>query len=149
MHPKLSSTIFEWSAGLLIGLIPILCHFLLSMAGGATHEWQGAWTVDVLFVAITTSGLSVVTLFTRLAKGAVTSRQLKPHSMFFLALNMVAFLLSGVFFGEVSTGTAPAVGWTVAMAFLIFATASSLYFEILITIEAVAIEGGADRKAGP
>ena len=135
MNTKTSIALFEWSAGLLIGVIPLLCHSLVTFAGGSNTEASDAWTVDLLFVAITTSGLCAISLFTRLAKGAITTDHLKPHSMFLMALNMVAFLLSGVLFGQVSSGVMHGKGLALPIVFLVLATASSLYFEILIALE--------------
>ena len=135
MNPKPWCVVFDWSAGLLIGLIPLLSHALVHFAGRNGSDRPEAWIVDLLFVAITTSGLSAVTLFGRLIKGSVAVSHLKPHSLTLMALNMVAFLLSGVLFGQVSSGAAAGLGLGLPVAFLVMATASSLYFEILIAIE--------------
>jgi hypothetical protein len=142
MHPKLAYAIVEWSAGLLIGLIPLLSHLLVNLSGDASSDGPGSWTIDVLLVAIMTSGLSAVTLFTRLARGTVSYSHIKPHSMFLMATNMIAFLLSGVLFGQVSSHGARDFGLTMPAVFLILAMASSLYFEILIAIEAIAADEG-------
>jgi hypothetical protein len=128
MHARPAYALYGWAAGLLVSLTPILCHLTISAGSGAGHGAN--WTVDLLFVAITTSGLSMVNLVTRLAGGILRPEDIQPHGSFLVILNAVTFLLAGVLFGWVSTQPASPHGLLLPLLFLVFAVVGSLYFEI-------------------
>ncbi len=97
MYSTLVYALIECSATLLVTVVPILCH---SVKGWIGNEPQGSWAVEVLMVAIATSGLSTVTLVARLAKGEMSQAGLRPWGVLLLALSLVAFLMSGVLYGQ-------------------------------------------------
>ena len=54
--------------------------------------------------AITTSGLTTLTVFTRLAKGTIQVQNLSPHSFLVMGLATAGFVLSAMLFGQVASG---------------------------------------------
>ena len=141
MAARVTIAFFEWAAGLLIGIIPLLWHVMALWTGHATP--MDAWATDTLLVAITTSGLTTLTVFTRFAKGAIQSQHLGPHSYFVMAVATVSFVLSAMLFGQVTTGGAVRMPLGPPLAFLLSSCCSSLYFEILLAI--AQSRGGPDR----
>jgi hypothetical protein len=60
MKPEVRAAFFEWVAGLIIGVTPLLAHAILHIFADPAHQWEDSWAGDVLFVSITTSGLRAV-----------------------------------------------------------------------------------------
>jgi hypothetical protein len=56
----------DWAAGVVIGLMPLLCHLLLHYAAKSAPDWDDNWAPDLLFITISNSGLVAVTVFTRM-----------------------------------------------------------------------------------
>lgn len=130
MRNGFDRAICEWGAGVAIAWSPIACHLLVASISNKTSTTE-SWAVDLVIVALTTAGLSVVTLLTRIARGEVAPSKLPPLCIVMSALNLLAFLLAGVLYGEVMTH--PELASTVLPAgLLIITTAMSLYFEVLM-----------------
>lgn len=130
MAKGLDRAIYEWGAGVAIAWSPIACHLLVSSVSSKTSTME-SWAIDLILVALTTAGLSVVTLLTRVARGVIALDRLPPHCIVVSALNLVAFLLAGVIYGEVMTHPEFA-GIMFPVALLVGTTAMSLYFETLV-----------------
>lgn len=149
MKTCLARSMCEWLAGLLIAWAPIACHMLVA---GLTDEREqaGAWAIDLILVALTTSGLTVVTLITRVAKGVVLIDRIPAHCFVVLACNLLGFLFSGVLYGEVMTHPSSAGGQLAAL-LLLGVTAASLYFEIVLVVARAHVDStpaNAAPKAG-
>lgn len=130
MAKGLDRAIYEWGAGVAIAWSPIACHILVASVSHKPGTME-SWAIDLVLVALTTAGLSVVTLLTRVARGVVSLDKLPPHCIVISALNLVAFLLAGVVYGEVMTHPELAsIAYPVGL--LVATTAMSLYFEILV-----------------
>jgi hypothetical protein len=132
MKPEVRAAFFEWVAGLIIGVTPLLAHGILHVFADPAHQWEDSWAGDVLFVSITTSGLSAVTVFTRLAKGVLTVPLLGPSSCVIMAVTLVLFLLAGMLYGVVASGHAREITIWPAVVFLLCSGTASLYFELTL-----------------
>lgn len=132
MKPEVTAAVCEWLSGLIIGFTPLLAHAMLHAFADPAHQWDDTWAGDILFVSITNSGLSVVTVFTRLAKGILQLNQLGAHSFIMMALSMVIFLFAGMFYGLVASGHAREMTIFPSVAILVGSTFVSLYFEMIL-----------------
>jgi hypothetical protein len=132
MKPEVRAAFFEWIAGLIIGVTPLLAHGLLHIFADPAHGWDDTWAGDVLFVSITTSGLSAVTVFTRVAKGALTVSLLGSSACVLMAVTMVLFLFAGMLYGVVASGHAREITIWPAIVFLAGSAIVSLYFELTL-----------------
>jgi hypothetical protein len=132
MHDRLDRAIYEWAAGVSIAWSPIGCHLLVAFASGLKTPVE-AWAIDLVLVALTTAGLSVVALLSRAARGTVVLERIPAYCFIFFALNLIGFLFAGVLYGEVMTHPATA-SVKVPMCLLISVTAFSLYFEIIVVV---------------
>lgn len=130
MSKCLDRAIYEWGAGVAIAWSPIACHLLVASVSDKTATTE-SWAIDLVLVALTTAGLSVVTLLSRVARGVIALDRLPPHCIVVSALNLVAFLLAGVVYGEVMTHPELA-GIIFPVSLLVGTTAMSLYFETLV-----------------
>lgn len=132
MKPHVTAAIWEWSAGLLIGLTPLLAHALLHAFATPAQQWQDSWTGDLLFVSITNSGLSAVSVFTRLIKGKIKIRKLTPPTFTLMAMTLILFLFSGILYGLVASGHAVEATIWPALTILAASVGFSLMFEIAL-----------------
>jgi hypothetical protein len=132
MHDRLDRAIYEWIAGVSIAWSPIACHLLIATASGRATP-PNAWAIDLLLVALTTAGLSVVTLLTRAARGIVVLERIPAYCFIFFALNLIGFLFAGVLYGEVMTHPEIA-SVKVPAALLVSVTGFSLFFEIVVVL---------------
>ncbi len=129
MQPEIKAACWEWSSGLIIGLTPLLAHAILHMIADPATNWSDNWTADILFVSITNSGLSAVTVFSRSIKGAL---RLSPFCYALMALTLILFLFSGMMYGVVAIGHAKDLTIWPAIAVLFGSAIVSLIFEIAI-----------------
>jgi len=127
-HTKLARC--DWLAGLLIGLLPLLAHGLLHVAAKPDPNWDDNWSADVLFISISNSGMSAVTVFTRAVGGLKTMTDMKPAMSIFWAMTLVCFCLSGMLYGASVTGNGSADMIIVAVVFLIGSAGCSYNFEM-------------------
>jgi len=132
MISRVMIAVFEWLPSLMIGMISLLWHLIALWTGQLTTP--AVWATDALLVAITTSGLTTLTVFTRLAKGTIQVQHLSPHSFVVMGLVTVSFVLSAMMFGQVASGQVSHMPLTPPLASLGFASVSSLYFEILLAV---------------
>jgi hypothetical protein len=121
---------FEWLTAIAIGVIPLLAHLLMHYAGPPSNGPEGAWTVDVLFVAITTSGTSAVSVFTRFAKGKMKDFRLGPTSIFLMTLTILFLVMSGMLYGTVARGQVSPYAPQFAWGLLVGAALASFAFEM-------------------
>ena len=133
MKPHVTAAIWEWTAGLLIGLTPLLAHALLHAFATPARQWEDSWTGDLLFVSITNSGLSAVTVFTRVAKGLFKIKNIKPQTFGLMALTMLLFLFSGMLYGIAASGHARDVIIWPAIAILGASLTLLLLFEVALS----------------
>jgi hypothetical protein len=132
----------DWAAGLVIGLMPLLCHLLLHYAAKSAPDWDDNWAPDLLFITISNSGLVAVTVFTRMLGAHLSISSLTPAMRVVWGLTIVCFALASMLYGAAATGMSNR--WTswVALLFVGFSAYCSLNFEL-----AVAREHFAPRRA--
>lgn len=125
----------DWAAGLVIGLMPLLCHLLLHYAAKSAPDWDDNWAPDLLFITISNSGLVAVTVFTRMLGAHLSISSLTPAMRVVWGLTIVCFALASMLYGAAVTGMSNR--WTswAALAFVIFSAYCSLIFELAVARE--------------
>jgi hypothetical protein len=129
MQPEIKAATFEWFSSLLIGTTPLAAHFILHIIADPTVNWADSWTGETLFVSITNSGLSAVTVFSRVTKGAL---KISGSCNVIMAFTLILFLFSGMMYGVVAIGHAKDMTIWPAVALLLASAVVSLVFEIAI-----------------
>jgi len=125
----------DWAAGLVIGLMPLLCHLLLHYAAKSAPDWDDNWAPDLLFITISNSGLVAVTVFTRMLGAHLSISSLTPAMRVVWGLTIVCFALASMLYGAAVTGMSNR--WTswVALLFVGFSAYCSLNFELAVARE--------------
>ncbi|HEX3945825.1 MAG TPA: hypothetical protein VHW69_17250 [Rhizomicrobium sp.] len=125
----------DWAAGLVIGLMPLLCHLLLHYAAKSAPDWDDNWAPDLLFITISNSGLVAVTVFTRMLGAHLSISSLTPSMRVVWGLTIVCFALASMLYGAAATGMSNR--WTswAALSFVIFSAYCSLTFELAVARE--------------
>ncbi len=125
----------DWAAGLVIGLMPLLCHLLLHYAAKSAPDWDDNWAPDLLFITISNSGLVAVTVFTRMLGAHLSISSLTPAMRVVWGLTIVCFALASMLYGAAATGMSNR--WTswAALAFVMFSAYCSLIFELAVARE--------------
>lgn len=125
-------SICEWIANVAIAWTPIACHLLIALVSNKDLKSE-PWALDFILVALTTGGLSVVTLLKRIARGEVDVNSLPPHCIIISALNLVAFVFAGAVYGVIMAKSETA-SIAVPVCLLAATTAMSLYYEMLVIV---------------
>ena len=125
----------DWAAGMIIGLMPLLCHLLLHFAARSAPDWDDNWAPDLLFITISNSGLVAVTVFTRMLTAHLSITSLTPVMRVVWGLTIVCFALASMLYGAAVTGMSNS--WTKwsALAFVVFSAYCSLTFELAVAKE--------------
>ncbi len=125
----------DWAAGMIIGLMPLLCHLLLHFAARSAPDWDDNWAPDLLFITISNSGLVAVTVFTRMLGAHLSISSLTPVMRIVWGLTIVCFALASMLYGAAVTGMSN--GWTKwsALIFVVFSAYCSLTFELAVAKE--------------
>ncbi|HKT16476.1 MAG TPA: hypothetical protein VJR47_00450 [Stellaceae bacterium] len=122
----------RWFAGLLIGLTPLLAHFLLWLAGRPDDSWNNNWSADILLIGIINSGLSAVLIFPQMTWGDLQLKQMKPYCLTVWGLTLLIFGMSSVLYGAAVTGRGGPNMWWVSVIFLIASGFCSLNFDLAL-----------------
>lgn len=122
----------DWMAGMIIGLMPLLAHFVLWIAAKPQNGWTDNWAPDLLFITISNSGLVAVTVFTRLLAGAYTISNLSPGNRVVWGLTLASFALAAMLYGADVTGMGNGNAWITALILMIFSAICSLNFELAL-----------------
>jgi hypothetical protein len=130
MEPAVRAAFASWASGLIIGLMPLAAHLALHTFATPVKEWDDNWSADVLFICITTSGLSVVSTFARMNEGSVRRATLSLLAGPLLAVTLGCFLFAGLLYGMTVSGRANDWTFTGAMFLLVASAVSSLYFDL-------------------
>lgn len=138
MHDRLDRAIYEWVAGAAIAWSPIACHLLVASVSERPTPID-SWAIDLVLVALTTAGLSVVTLLARVTRGAVVLERIPAHCFVIVAANLIGFVGAGIIYGEAMTHPQTA-SITLPVALLVGVTGCALYFEIVVVMAMAEIE---------
>lgn len=125
----------DWAAGMIIGLMPLLCHLLLHFAARSAPDWDDNWAPDLLFITISNSGLIAVTVFTRMLTAHLSISSLTPMMRVVWGLTLVCFALASMLYGAAVAGMSnPWTKWA-SLFFVIFSAFCSLTFELAVARE--------------
>jgi hypothetical protein len=122
----------DWVAGLTIGLMPLLAHLILHFGAKTAPGWDDNWSADLLFISISNSGLSAITVFARLIGGSYRLDAMRPRIRVVWSLTLVCFCLASLLYGAAVTGNGSAYTSAIAIAFLIASAICSLNFELAL-----------------
>lgn len=125
----------DWGAGMVIGLMPLLCHLLLHFAAKSAPDWDDNWAPDLLFITITNSGLVAVTVFTRMLSSHLSISSLTPAMRLVWGCTIVSFALAAMLYGAAVTGMSNKWTSAAALLFVIFSSYCSLTFELAVARE--------------
>lgn len=128
----------DWAAGLIIGLMPLAAHVLLHVAAKPTPDWDDNWSADLLFISISNSGLSAITVFARLIGGTYRLDRMTPRMRIVWALTLACFCLASLLYGAAVTGRGTQYTSITALLFLVFSAICSLNFELALTSSGIA-----------
>ena len=125
----------DWGAGLVIGLMPLLCHLLLHYTAKSAPDWDDNWAPDLLFITITNSGLVAVTVFTRMLSAHLSISSLTPAMRIVWGFTIVSFALASMLYGAAVTGMSTRWTSAAALLFVVFSSYCSLTFELAVARE--------------
>lgn len=131
MTPAVKSAVAEWVSSLAIGCIPLAAHGLCSLVGDPATS-PGEWSTDLLYIAITNSGLSATTVFTRTSKGR---RSLSVGAYVLMAATILLLVIAAIVYGLRASGHAQQMNMTLVAAPILFGSALvSMYFEVVLAL---------------
>jgi hypothetical protein len=125
----------DWGAGMMIGLMPLLCHAILHIAARPPADWDDNWSPDLLFISITNSGLVTVTVFTRMLGEAYSLASMTPVMRVIWGATIVCFALASMLYGAAVTGMGNSMTSMTSVVFVVFSAWCSLTFELAVARE--------------
>jgi len=125
----------DWAAGMMIGLMPLLCHAVLHFAAKPPADWDDNWSPDLLFISITNSGVVTVTVFTRMLGDTYSMTSMTPGMRVIWGLTIVCFALASMLYGACVTGMGNQFTGLTSVLFVIFTAFCSLVFELAVARE--------------
>jgi hypothetical protein len=125
----------DWCAGMMIGLMPLMCHAILHVAARPPADWDDNWSPDLLFISITNSGLVTVTVFTRMLGEAYSIASMTPVMRVIWGATIVCFALASMLYGAAVTGMGNAMTSLTSAVFVVFSAWCSLTFELAVARE--------------
>lgn len=128
----------DWIGSLIIGLMPLLAHIALHFGAKTTLDWDDNWSADLLFISISNSGLSAVTVFARIIGGSVRIERINPRMRIVWALTLVCFCLASLIYGAVVSGKGSDYTILIAILFLVASGICSLNFELALAANTAA-----------
>lgn len=131
MTPEVKDALYEWFAGVAIGLTPLVAHLIAQVAMTASSKLEGSWAVDWVFLAIATSATSIVSVVTKFRKGTpnLVGGRSAPA---LIAVTILFLVASGVLYSLVATGLANGSSVYLAAGLFIGGAFVSLYFEFTL-----------------
>lgn len=128
MQPEVSRAFGEWVTGLMIGAIPLFAHAcaFVTMEPAASNHVVGGWAMDVLFIGITLTSTSLVTLVRRSPEQAIRGRAVPVLT----AVAIVFLVLASILYAGVVTGHARGNPLNLAIGLAIGAAFVSIYLEL-------------------
>ena len=131
MEPEVKDAVSEWSASFIVGCIPLAAHTIYALLGEPGSS-KSTWSIEILFIAITISGLSVVTTFIRIIKGT-GSLSGRRGAYVLMALTVLVLLAAAIVYGiAVSSPDERPKFIYAGLALLVFSATISMYFELAL-----------------
>lgn len=131
MRPEVEDALFEWMAGVGIGLIPLAAHGVIQFGINDAARVDGNWAIDWSFLTIATSATSILSVVNRYRKGS--SDVLRGRAAPALIAVTTLFLVSAsVLYAVVAAGLGGGSAVPLAVGLFIGAAFVSLYFELTL-----------------
>lgn len=123
-----------WLAGGLIGAIPLLAHLVAYSLASNNSDLASGWTADVIFIAITIAGTSVLQTVVRLS-GPLKRLETGVLPLVFTAVSVVTLAIAALVYGSYAPGAIndPAKGLFAACMTLAGAIGASLATELVLS----------------
>lgn len=128
---------YDWAAGILVGLMPLLAHVLISFAGRPEQGWNANWAPDILFICISNSGMAALTVFIKMLAGGRNPATFAPLTRLVWVLLLLCFALASMLYGVDVSGADNGNSWKVAAVLVVLSGICSLNFEIAMAREKI------------
>lgn len=121
----------DWAASMVIGMMPLLAHISLYLAGKPQPGWSDDWAPDILFITISNSGLAAISVFTRLSGNRL---RLTPGQRVVWGCTLVCLALASMLYGATVTGMGNGAGTLYTAVFLMVSSSlCSLNFSLALS----------------
>ena len=142
MQPKVKAAVYEWLAGIIIGVIPLGAHAVAYWSNTPLAGKDADWLSDILFVVISTSGASSVSVVNRLLNGKIKPSALASSAGVLSAATVALLVLAATLYGSAAVGHARPMAIWEAFGLLVGSLITSIYFELTLAAELAGLEQG-------
>ena len=132
MQPKVQAAFYEWLAGVIIGAIPLGAHAVAFWSNVPLPGKDADWVSDVLFIVISTSGASSVSVVNRLLNGKIRPSALASSAGVLSAATVAVLVLAATLYGSAAVGNARPMAIWEAWGLLVGSLITSIYFEMTL-----------------
>ena len=115
---------------MVIGLMPLLAHCLIYLAGKPDQNWNENWAPDILFIAISNSGFAALAVFVKMLRGESAIANFKPLTRIVWVTLLMCFAFAAMLYGVDVTGSDNGNSWKIAVVLVVLSGICSLNFEI-------------------
>ena len=132
MQPKVQAAFYDWLAGVIIGAIPLGAHAVAYWSTTLSPGKDADWVSDILFIVISTSGTSSVSVVNRLLNGKLKPSTLDRSAGALSAATVVLLVLAATLYGSAAVGHARPLAIREAFALLVGSLITSIYSELTL-----------------
>lgn len=128
---RVRDAFLEWVAGIILGALPLGGHAVVAAVLPESAD-KASWAIDILFVAISASGTSVLSAVMRLIKRVLPQEAFGVGIGLMLVFNVVLVVLEAAMYGAVASGLSRPNTVGYALGFLAASALCSVLVELVI-----------------
>ena len=140
MQPKVKGAVYEWLAGVIIGSIPLGAHAIAFWSNTPLPGKDADWMADILFIVISTSGSSSVSVVNRLLNGRIRPPTLASSAGVLSAFTIALLVLAATLYGSAAVGHARPIAIWGAWGLLAGSLTTSIYIDLNLATKLGALE---------
>ena len=127
---------------MIIGAIPFGAHAVAFWSNAPLPGKDADWLSDVLFIVISTSGASSVSVVNRLLSGKIKPSALASSAGVLSAATVALLVLAATLYGSAAVGHARPMAIWEAWGLLVGSLITSIYFELTLADKLAGLDPG-------
>lgn len=130
MKPEVQDALWAWIAGAVIGALPLIAHLVAKVGFLPAAEANGGnWVVDILFMTLSISGMSLVSVLARPHSSEIVRGRAGPA---LTAMLVTSLVIAAMLYGAEAAGMGRDYALYVALGLLIGTAAVALFFDLTV-----------------
>lgn len=134
MKPEVQDAFWAWLAGVGIGALPLIAHFIAEVGFRPTPDGEDAsWVIDILFMTISVAGMSLVSVVARPSGSEIIRGRAGPA---LTALLVIFLVCVSMLYGAEASSNGRGYAMYLAIGFLLGTAGVALFFDMTVAAKA-------------